>query len=809
MPKKTARKRPVLENNPEFRLRTAERQPVQVKHHDSPPPFERRERIHPRRVLRLVLEGEERQFHSSTQELSLAPPDMRASTDDIVLVTNTELTGPARQQLASNVGEPSAAINGKVVMYTGNWYAAQSADGGQTFQYLDPFRAFPDPPNMGFCCDQVVNYIASIDTFVWLLQYGPKTGPDADNLQRLAFAKTADVIAGRWRLFDISARAIGVPGMFLDFPDLAVGANSLYITTNIFRPEGTSLGAAVIRIPVDGIASGKPVAKPFVSRTLDSFRVAQNCGKTAYFAAHQDTSTLAVFAWDESKAAPVQKPVGVARWIGGNGFRSVLPDGKTWLDRADPRITGATLAGNQLYFAWGVNSNSNHRPRPFVQIARIDAKNLTLLENINVFDPNNATCYGALSSNANNEVAISYMIGGAARFPSHAVSILTGTRKDLLVKAGERGPLPNSSNRGEWGDYLTVRPVYPDRKLFAATGYTMQGAGDGSNRDSTPRFVIFGRKSDAAGAPPIPVPGPSPNPGTPTPQPPVPPGPLPPTPVADGDPIRDVNTLPVVPPDVATKIKAAVGLVSMDQPEPKFAEFSLQAPPQVDTPGVERWPVKTGQDPDRAKVGKNVVNGVSLGAGIVEATLEELVRIPRPAGMEDPKVDPPQFNAKRNGITELTIWRIDVTITGLKHEKDGDYHLVLQGDTTATMVGEIPTPTSVFVGDSPWLDNIKAARAEIDDKLIQHLSPASFSLVGDKLMPAAALRYDPRPTAPPGLSFVTPPEGSTAVQPLFDVAITPRRVRLTGIGFFDRWHNQKGVAANVIELHPVLKVEWL
>jgi hypothetical protein len=57
-------------------------------------------------------------------------------------------------------------MNGNVVFYTGNWYAALSSDGGNTFQYVDPFTAFPDPPNMGFCCDQVVQYIPQIDTFV-------------------------------------------------------------------------------------------------------------------------------------------------------------------------------------------------------------------------------------------------------------------------------------------------------------------------------------------------------------------------------------------------------------------------------------------------------------------------------------------------------------------------------------------------------------------------------------------------------------------------------------------------------------------
>ena len=86
------------------------------------------------------------------------------------------------------------------------------------------------------------------------------------------------------------------------------------------------------------------------------------------------------------------------------------------------------------------------------------------------------------------------MIGGGSRYPTHVVGIMTGTRRDVFVAAGDRGPLPDSSTgKGEWGDYLTLRRMYPNQKLFAATGYTMKGPGDGSNRDSTPRFVIFGR----------------------------------------------------------------------------------------------------------------------------------------------------------------------------------------------------------------------------------------------------------------------------------------------------------------------------
>lgn len=198
-------------------------EPVVVNHLDVPPPHEKPRRIHPRRVLRRVAEGRERAFHSLTAPVVFHPARslaaaIRAATDDVTLVRNTALTQPGQQQLASSVNEPSVSVNGQVVMYTGNWYAARSTDGGRSFQFIDPFTSFPDPPNLSFCCDQVVNYIASIDTFVWLLQYGVNSGPEVDNIQRLALAKTADVEAGRWRLFDITSKALAPPVSSWTFP---------------------------------------------------------------------------------------------------------------------------------------------------------------------------------------------------------------------------------------------------------------------------------------------------------------------------------------------------------------------------------------------------------------------------------------------------------------------------------------------------------------------------------------------------------------------------------------------------------------
>jgi hypothetical protein len=264
---------------------------------------------------------------------------------------------------------------------------------------------------------------------------------------------------------------------------------------------------------------------------------------------------------------------------------------------------------------------------------------------------------------------------------------------------------------------------------------------------------------------------------------------------------------------VAAQIKAACGIFSGARSI--TPQLVGPTPELVTKPGSERWPVKTGQDPDRNAVGKNVINGKNLGAGIVPTTVEELISIPRPPGLEVPTADPPAFQSKRAQPVETTIWQLEVTITVANQEADGDYHLVIMGASGATMVAEVPTPTTVFIGDSPWLANIRDARQAVDDKLIHPLSPQDFVLTpgSTKLVPKDPLSGD-FPTLSLAdfkmpESFRTPPEGTAGPVPTFQTAVKPTKARITGVGFFDRAHGATGAAPNVMEIHSVLKIEWL
>jgi hypothetical protein len=109
--------------------------------------------------------------------------------------------------------------------------------------------------------------------------------------------------------------------------------------------------------------------------------------------------------------------------------------------------------------------------------------------------------------------------------------------------------------------------------------------------------------------------------------------------------------------------------------------------------------------------------------------------------------------------TELTVWVVTATLTVFKLETDQDYHLVLTDASGSTMIVEIPDPACVGPG-SPFASAIAQARAKFDAQL----------------------------TATPQFQEVSIP------------------VRVTGVGFFDFLHGQRGVAPNGIELHPVLDI---
>src|SRR5215208_2647799 len=159
----------------------------------------------------------------STTRLDRAPArGARASQAGTVIFRENRGLGAN----ASTITEPSGAVNASgVVFAAGNWFAAYSTNGGATFNQLNPTTIFPNDA-IGFCCDQVIQYVPRIDRFIWLLQ--------GTNGYRLASASPATVAssgATAWTYWNLPSTLFGQPsGTGLDYPAVSVGNNALYLS---------------------------------------------------------------------------------------------------------------------------------------------------------------------------------------------------------------------------------------------------------------------------------------------------------------------------------------------------------------------------------------------------------------------------------------------------------------------------------------------------------------------------------------------------------------------------------------------------
>lgn len=168
----------------------------------------------------------------------------------------------------------------------------------------------------------------------------------------------------------------------------------------------------------------------------------------------------------------------------------------------------------------------------------------------------------------------------------------------------------------------------------------------------------------------------------------------------------------------------------------------------------ERWAVKTGSDADAQALTSQAPT---------PTTIAQLTALPYPGFL------PPDG---RSEGAEKTVWQLSATLQAFGREADGDYHLVIADDHGTTMIAEIPNPDDI-TSPSYFAAQITNSRTAFDNH---------FQLTEDLSGPSAAAA------------------GTSAFQ---EVSVP---VTLTGIGYFDFNHRQRGVAANAIELHPVIDI---
>ena len=404
----------------------------------------------------------------------------------------------------STIAEPSGAVGGGVIFVTANFYAAYSTNGGSSFKKLDPTTIFPND-NVGLCCDQIVQYVPSIDRFIWLIQGTDAAAVQQPNGVRIASASPADIINSSgtsWTYWDLTPNVFGEPtGTGFDYPDLSVGNNYLYMSWDVgwpACPKGCNSGHLVARSLLSQIKAsgtiGIDYTTPSDSSSAWGAHLMQDTGNEIFWAGQQNNSSqsLVVYSLAEGSNTYFWRTIGVSSWPN-SGISAITPDNQDFLNKLSgfpgSAVIGATRSGNQLWFAWSAGTNNNFQ-QPHVEMVELDrANNFNTLQQVQIWNNSYAFAYPALATNAcTGEVGLSLEYGGNKKFwEDHVV----GFWGDFLVYITTNSSI--GTNR--YGDYVSLRQDSNPKlngAFMDAFGFGLDKTANGGTQTDT-RYIQFGR----------------------------------------------------------------------------------------------------------------------------------------------------------------------------------------------------------------------------------------------------------------------------------------------------------------------------
>ncbi len=413
----------------------------------------------------------------------------------------------------SGVDEPSVANDGNVVLYTGNWYAAESTDSGHSFSYINPYSLGPTPtlPNGGFCCDQVAIHAPANGVTAWGLLYCNVTDCNngiGDNLIRLAVARNqSDLASSTFDYYDFSAQSFGfAEGDWLDYPHFGVNNGSLMLTMNVFNGE-TPVDAIMVKFDLASFASGGWSANWIYANQDFTWTPTDNSTDTwSYWGATQynNSNLIRVYNWPPNTdyTHVTWNDFSVSfnyEWKNGS---CAAPDGNNWCAFDDSRVkTGGEVGNSTVYFMWDAKQGGGFA-YPYVEYASFDVSTgpATSVSASQVYNSSYAWAFPGMGVDARGHLGVSLAIGGGTwGYPGSQFLIdddISGGWTPFYLDGGA-----HSNTR--WGDFLTARAATTGTGIgntWIATGFTLHDDGSG-NAVTWPSFYWVGRQRDDPFAP--------------------------------------------------------------------------------------------------------------------------------------------------------------------------------------------------------------------------------------------------------------------------------------------------------------------
>jgi hypothetical protein len=396
--------------------------------------------------------------------------------------------------------ETNAATAFGVTIYTGNeavnnTFAAFSKGNSRTFNAMNP-AALCAAWNESPCCDQVVIYAPQISAFVWVIQ----TIAGNYIIGLAPWWRVINSSGTNWTTWRIPATWFGSAGDSLDYPEVAVGNNYLYMAFNVVSNTQRS-HAIGVRIPLgDLYAEGTMRAEFFHARENYWLRPVQSTGESGFFVCNSQ-SEVRVFRWPERENSIFHFDV-VIETIPNVDWPVRTPSGTDWLgptSKVDFHVYGATRAHSQLWVAWNgarrvSGQAENSFPYPHIGIAVIDLNTRALIEQRYIWNRDYAFAWPSLATNVHGEVGLSCCRGGNKRSPQYCVAMLTGPSKGFVE-------VTSGLTTGAGGHYTSARTSYPDVENLCGSGFNqvmLRTARRLRERKAPlvnhPHHVIFGSK---------------------------------------------------------------------------------------------------------------------------------------------------------------------------------------------------------------------------------------------------------------------------------------------------------------------------
>lgn len=394
---------------------------------------------------------------------------------------------------ASYTQEPSTDANGGNIFQTGNWYATRSTDNGATWSYLDPFTLF----GSGFCCDQVTQYDAATGRQFWLLQF-------SDHLVLANASAAGSGAFTSWCYWNITPAWFGVAATAaMDFNDLTIANNNVYISTNLF---GVPQTAGLLRLPKVPMSTCSAFSYNNLTRTDNfSFKLVPGSTDTLFFGSNwgqTNGSSFRVFAWPESSGSYSWWDRTVATYTfytRNSGQNCASTDGvvTNWCQFADSRTLGAYRAGGLLGFSFNAKQDATH-PFPYTRIVRFNESDKSYQGASDQWASWGAIQFMAMAPNNAGRVGNTFAWGGGTGtthyYPGAGINNAPNNGVDTSPNYYLWGDGNTCTYGGlyRWGDYLTIRTYKADQSKWVAAGYAMRGGNCGAaGVYAEPHNVLF------------------------------------------------------------------------------------------------------------------------------------------------------------------------------------------------------------------------------------------------------------------------------------------------------------------------------